>query len=35
MQILCGINGNYDACGATLSYFLAKFIDTKNIDLAY
>jgi RecJ-like exonuclease len=31
---LCGINGNYDACGATLSYILAKFIDSKNIDLA-
>lgn len=31
---LCGINGNYDACGATLSYFLTKYLDFKNIDLA-
>jgi RecJ-like exonuclease len=31
---LCGINGNYDACGAMLSYLLATFIDTKNTDLA-
>lgn len=30
---LCGINGNYEACGATLSYSLAKVLDSKNIDL--
>jgi RecJ-like exonuclease len=29
----CKINGNYEACGATLSYFLAKTIDKKNTDL--
>jgi RecJ-like exonuclease len=29
------INGNYEACGATLSYALAKAIDTKNKDLVY
>jgi len=28
-----GINGNYEACGATLSYFFAKTIDPKNKDL--
>ena len=31
---LCGINGNYEACGATLSYTLAKALDLKNEDLA-
>jgi len=30
---LCSINGNYEACGATLSYFLAKTIDSNNSDL--
>ena len=29
----CGINGNYEACGATLSYAVAKAIDEKNKDL--
>jgi len=32
---LFGINGNYEACGATLSYALAKAIDPKNKDLVY
>lgn len=32
---LCGINGNYEACGATLSYTLAKALDSKNKDLSY
>ena len=31
---LCGINGNYEACGATLALSLAKTLDLKNIDLA-
>jgi RecJ-like exonuclease len=31
---LCGINGNYEACGATLSYAIAKKLNAKNIDLA-
>jgi len=31
---LCGINGNYEACGATLSYIVAKEIDSKNLDLS-
>ena len=31
---LCEINGNYEACGATLSYSLAKELETKNTDLA-
>ena len=31
---LCGINGNYEACGATLSYSLVKALDSKNVDLA-
>ena len=31
---LCGINGNYEACGATLSYTLAKVLDSKNEDLS-
>jgi RecJ-like exonuclease len=30
----CGINGNYEACGATLAYALAKELNPKNIDLA-
>ena len=30
---LCEINGNYEACGATLSYTLVRSIDSKNIDL--
>jgi len=30
---LCGINGNYEACGATLSYFVATALDSKNEDL--
>jgi len=30
---LCGVNGNYEACGATLSYSIAKALDPKNIDL--
>jgi len=30
---LLGINGNYEACGATLSYSLAKTLDSKNNDL--
>ncbi len=30
---LCGINGNYEACGATLSYGLAKTLDSHNSDL--
>ena len=28
-----GINGNYEACGATLSYAVAKALDPQNIDL--
>ncbi len=32
---LYGINGNYEACGATLSYAVAKALDSKNIDLVY
>jgi RecJ-like exonuclease len=32
---LYGINGNYEACGAALSYSLAKALDLKNIDLVY
>jgi RecJ-like exonuclease len=31
---LCGINGNYEASGATLAYTLAKTINPNNIDLA-
>lgn len=31
---LCGIDGNYEACGATLSFTVAKSLDHKNIDLA-
>ena len=30
----CGINGNYEACGASLSYLFAKAIDSRNIDLS-
>ncbi|KAA0005454.1 MAG: DHH family phosphoesterase [Thermoplasmata archaeon] len=30
---LCGFNGNYDACGATLAYSIAKCLDSSNIDL--
>jgi len=30
---LCGINGNYEACGATLSYCVATAIDPENEDL--
>jgi len=30
---LCGTNGNYEACGSTLSYSVAKALDSKNIDL--
>ncbi|KYK23755.1 hypothetical protein AYK24_07085 [Thermoplasmatales archaeon SG8-52-4] len=31
---LCEINGNYEACGAALSYTIAKVLDGKNIDLS-
>ena len=31
---LCGINGNYEACGASLAYSLAIALDPKNSDLA-
>ncbi len=37
LQINCnhfGINGNYEACGATLSYLFAKEISKENIDLS-
>lgn len=30
---LCGINGNYEACGASMSYSLAKTLDSENKDL--
>ena len=30
---LCGINGNYEACGATLSYSVARALDSQNKDL--
>ena len=30
---LFGINGNFEACGATLSYSFVKALDSKNIDL--
>jgi len=30
---LCGIDGNYEACGATLSLSVAKTLDPGNIDL--
>ena len=29
----CGINGNYEACGATLTYTLATALDPANVDL--
>jgi RecJ-like exonuclease len=31
---LCGIDGNYEACGASLSYSVAKALSSKNIDLS-
>ena len=31
---LCGIDGNYEACGATLSFSIAKALDLGNADLA-
>jgi len=31
---LCGINGNYEACGASLSFSVAKALNKKNEDLA-
>lgn len=31
---LCGFNGNYDACGATMAYIFAKTLDEKNLDLS-
>ncbi len=31
---LCGMNGNYEACGATLCYCVVKTLNPKNIDLA-
>ena len=31
---LCGINGNYEACGASLSYAFAKSLNSNNIDLS-
>lgn len=31
---LCGINGNYEACGASLSYAVARTMDKENKDLA-
>ena len=37
LQINCnyyGINGSYEACGATLSYLFAKALDKKNTDLS-
>ena len=30
---LCEINGNYEACGATMSFMLAKTLDSKNEEL--
>jgi RecJ-like exonuclease len=30
---LCGINGNYEVCGATLSFFLARALDPENMNL--
>jgi len=30
---LCGINGNYEACGASLSYSVAKALNPSNADL--
>ncbi len=37
LQINCnhfGINGNYDACGASIAYLFSKEFDKKNTDLA-
>jgi len=31
---LCGMNGNYEACGATFSYSIVKTLNHKNVDLA-
>jgi len=31
---LCGMNGNYEACGATISYSLVKTLNPENIDLS-
>ena len=31
---LCGVDGNYEACGASLSYSVVKALDSKNIDLS-
>lgn len=31
---LCGIDGNYEACGATLAYSFALTIDSANVDLS-
>lgn len=31
---LCGINGNYEACGATLAYKFSLSLDSANVDLA-
>ena len=31
---LCKINGNYEACGATLSYSVAIALESKNVDLS-
>lgn len=31
---LCGMDGNYEACGATLSFSVAKALDARNTDLA-
>jgi len=31
---LCGINGSYEACGSSLSFAVAKSLNTQNIDLA-
>ncbi len=30
----CGINGNYEACGATLAYAFAKALNKNNLELA-
>jgi len=32
---LCGINGNYEASGATLAYSFAESLNQKNIDLSF
>lgn len=31
---LCGVDGNYEACGAALSFSVAKSLDSENMDLA-